>query len=347
MVARRVQGTWITFAVESGHGDPGRGTSIAVDPVSGTIHIVYFVADTGDGKTTGLKYARSKGPSPASSSDFQISFLDTGAPPPPPCDGGCTAPAQCVNSLGQVQCRVPTNDCADSGASVCTSKQVCYSNGCVDVVLPAPDVNDLPIGVGLMPSISLRGSEQVACYYDRINKNLKAVLGDFTMSPPPMIIDGQDDAGNKFGNVGLGCSVAVAPNGTTIGIAYQNFTTGDLMLYEASDVNQGFFAANTVDPGLVDGTYALLGGSTSLAYDATGAPRITYEDATNNDLKYATRRTDGTWAIETLLQTGAYGFWASQTLDATNSYISNLLIGWAGNPPRKIDRIVVKVKPLQ
>src|SRR6266516_2620346 len=58
-----------------------------------------------------------------------------------------------------------------------------------------------------------------------------------------------------------------------------------------------------------------VGQYTSLALDAQSNPRISYYDATNGDLKYASK-SGGVWALETVDAFETVGLYTSLTLDA-------------------------------
>ncbi len=93
-------------------------------------------------------------------------------------------------------------------------------------------------------------------------------------------------------------SLAIAPSGK-IGIAYLDDRSGDLIYAEKQNES---WVTHTVD------STGEVGYFSSLAFDGSNNPHISYFDLTGNNLKYATREVNDRWRIEIVDATGTPGF---------------------------------------
>lgn len=117
----------------------------------------------------------------------------------------------------------------------------------------------------------------VVAYYDSTNDNLKIAACTSPKCIGPVDIRTIDSAGD----VGRSPSIAVGANGNPV-ISYQDTTNGALKIAVCSNPT----CTSTTTTRTVDGSVGV-GPSTSIAIGANGFPVISYQDATNADLRVA------------------------------------------------------------
>jgi hypothetical protein len=322
--AAQAGAAWQIHTVETGasagtNGDVGRYTSLVIDG-DGKPAIAYFqVAGGADGKKTAVRLARAKNANPASEADWDIEDIDSAslpAGPALPC-GGCATGQTCVND-SPARCVAPTSDCNPG----CANAKACVSGRCIAKVNPPlPPLDDVPWGVGVMPSLAhLQGAFYLS-YYDRNKGNLKAAIRRPDGTKTIAIIDGEKN-GADTGDVGAFSSIAV-DSGGRLGIAYSDVAGRELRFYSGRELTGG--TIETVDTGLAGpGTKDFVGADASLAFTAQGIPLIAYHDSSQNDLRYARRISQGSWSIDTVLSQGAHGFFADMAIDNGSAHIVSL-----------------------
>ncbi len=113
------------------------------------------------------------------------------------------------------------------------------------------------------------------------------------------------DTGGPGGTVGLYTSIAIGTDGFAI-ISYYHATDGDLRAYHCTNTACTTGTATTLDTGGAPGS--TVGRYTSIAIGTDGFAIISYQDATNGDLKaYHCTNTACTTGTATTLDTGGPG----------------------------------------
>ncbi len=160
--------------------------------------------------------------------------------------------------------------------------------------------------VGLYPSIQFDAADNpVITYYHKSNGNLlfaTKVGGAWNISE----IDTQDDVGRYS-------SLQRNPNTGLWAVSYENTTTGEFRYAEQAAGNT--WDAVTFDPTLGGG------GFTSLAFDPSGNPTISYYDAFNADLKVAFRAS-GDWFPQTVASKRSQGLYTNIFFTGTTANVT-------------------------
>jgi hypothetical protein len=208
---------------------------------------------------------------------------------------------------------------------------------------PIPDnpteVYPLPGGLGLFVDSARNPQNQapVVVYYDRSNGDLK--LARFNPSSgqfdTPVLLDGSGDV-----DAGWSPSVQVDSAGLAH-VVYVSATHDDLM-YTTDAMNapkeiidDGYRIVGTTVDGLPKPEFHFVGDDAGLVLPAGGgAPLVVYQDATTQEMLLAQRQTNGTWARTSVAGAtdpwpGAYGFFASGALSATDIVMSTWVINQA------------------
>jgi hypothetical protein len=174
-------------------------------------------------------------------------------------------------------------------------------------------------------------------YYDRGRGNLRyveQVAGQWSM---PIILDGEDAMGNDTGDVGQYPSLAFDEAG--LGHVSYVDATHDSLLYvdtmakkpEVADNGYRPMDEQTLDPmPIASPVFHLVGDSSSLQV-TSGVVAIAYQDSTIEQLRFATRGTDGKWSTKPVAGhampfAGSYGFYASMRLQMRQGIISSYAI---------------------
>ncbi len=240
-----------------------------------------------------------------------------------PCDGSCPTDFACVADPASGTICLPLR----SGAcSSCDADELCVDDGAGNAVCrtetPYSSITGLPDGVGLFTSVAIFDGRIVVVYYDRLLRQLRGAranfglsesLADFTAGPLPVGCGPGADTGQW-------ASLAVSPEGDTLGVAYQADGGESLWYYSGTDLSGG--TTEPVDDGLRPVRLDLVGAGADLAFDTNrDQPLIAYADQTTNDLLLA-RRTSGTWQTHLLLTDGAHGSFASVALSGRTAWVS-------------------------
>ena len=287
-------GSWVTVSVDT-TGFVGIYASIAIDS-SDAVHISYRDTTNGD-----LKYATcSSGCTSASNWDI-VSVDTTGYV------GTYTSIAIDSNDAVHISYR-DTIAVGDLKYTTCSSGCTTASNW--DIVSV-----DTTGNVGAYTSIAIDSNDAVhISYFDDTNDDLKyATCSSGCTSASNWNIVSVDTTGN----VGAYTSIAIDSN-DAVHISYRDSTNGDLKYATCSS---GCTSASNWDKVSVD-TTGNVGYYTSIAIDSNDAIHISYNDDTNDDLKYATCAssctTTSNWNIVSVDTTGSVGLWTSIAIDSND-----------------------------
>jgi hypothetical protein len=299
--------TWSKTVVQRiDRGDIGRYAKLVYQ--SGVPVIAYLFIEPGsDGAVrSGVRLAVGASVDAATS----WSFEDVAVNEASPCqDLFCGAGTACVADTGL--CADTRDDCAEE----CGSGQECIDNAgaaeCADVrganaLATYPDATGLYIDAAVRPD----GSLGIA-FYDRPAGNVVVA----TRGPDgwlPVIVDGET-GGTDSGDKGIGLSLAIDAqdnfhlayvDGLSEGLNYQMVAAGGT----AGTVE-------VVDNGILEDGQHLVGDDSHILVTASGEVRISYQDATAGQLRYAVGTPAATaheWTTRAVEQEGFAGFFSQQ-----------------------------------
>ncbi|HEY1546471.1 MAG TPA: hypothetical protein VGG28_01560, partial [Kofleriaceae bacterium] len=203
---------------------------------------------------------------------------------------------------------------------------------------PIPDGSDdiypLPDGLGLWSASARNPKDQtpVIAYYDRGTGELK--LATYSGSTwTTSVLDGGTGSNGTSTDEGWMPSIAVDPSGTAH-VSYASAAANQLRYVVQGQapvtVDNGYRISGTSPDGLPQPTFDFVGANSGLVLIA-GAPYIAYQDATTQELLLGNQLANGSWqhtsiAGATTPWPGAYGFFASDALQASNIVMSNWVI---------------------
>ncbi|MDF1562974.1 MAG: hypothetical protein P1V51_08010 [Deltaproteobacteria bacterium] len=340
--ARRSAGAW-TFHTVDEAGDVGRYSAIAVDG-SGIPVIAYFQKESdSDPLATALKVARAKSATPGAAADWDFVTVEAGNAPPPPCPAGCATGEFCADLGAGPACQTERADCAPA----CASGEVCVDDGgaaACSEELSASALDDLPVGVGLMPAlwVTSAGSVTVA-YHDRIRGTLDLAVG---VNPSTASAGtGSTVAGGGGEVVGLFPAIALDGAGEYV-IIHRDDST-NRVLWNTVTAAGAAVDNGVVDDGLRDPSangVSLVGSDNALVLNG-GQWLVAYHDGTGGNLVLASRATDGTWTRRDLVTDGSAGFWADIALAGGQLRVSHATLRGARIGPLFTDLGVVLTTP--
>ncbi|MCA9522463.1 MAG: hypothetical protein KC609_15900 [Myxococcales bacterium] len=297
----------------------GRYSSLTIDAQS-RLHLAYFVELDQNGET-GIRYARSDSLTPTDGSQFTGTWVKRIKRPnlTTPCNSSCLDDEACIEKNGAQVCRtLDSTPCSP----FCGPGSVCVDGDCVVELRPLPETDRIPVGIGLYTSIAVRDQQVYLAYYDSIEGNLLAARGNLSTGFTSFVIDGASPDGTDTGDIGRFAHLVIAPSGT-IGIAYQDTDNGYLLYWSGTDLENG--TIEVVDDGSNPLVRSLVGADARLLFGPDGQPRIAYQDATFNDVKYA-RYVAGSWQLSTLAEDGALGYYVDQVSTGKDVLVSYLEI---------------------
>lgn len=217
-----------------------------------------------------------------------------------------------------------------------------------------PNVYPLPDSLGLfVDSARLPTQAPVVVYYDRVNGDLKMSKfnpqsGQFGVAT---ILDGQMDR-----DAGWSPSVSIDNTGA-VHLAYVSATRDDLVYMKEGSpseiVDDGYRIVGTTVDGLPKPEFHFVGDDASLQMIGGSVPWIIYQDATTQELLINVKQQDGSWLYTKLAGgvtvgqdwPGAYGFYASSSLRATDIVISTWVINQPADNPFEDNWVEIFIRP--
>lgn len=319
---------WTTQTVDSpgGDGSVGTFTDIEVEPSSGRIHITYLAHDVSGapgigGPASGVKLARSRTPSPAAPSDWEVRWVDA-RPTFDPCNGACTAGQQCVLGSAGAACFDEATGCTPA----CSTAARCVNDGaglaCLATAFP-PSMSDFPKARGLHTSVALDGPETLVAYYDSIDGDVRFARVDAAGAVTTAVVDGDGNDGRRGGDIGR--FPALVKAGDDVVVLYGDFTRHELRAWRGATPGTGG-AFTTVDLGKESGDPGkrFVGAGARVALDANASPLVVYQDASNLDLKMA-REASGTWQPERVIEQGPHGFYSDVAVSGAQAFLVSVI----------------------
>jgi hypothetical protein len=251
-----------------------------------------------------VRYARASTATPSGPTDWTITDVASAATHCRAND--CAMGEACVQTTGV--CTATGTGCT----AACSATQACVMGSC-QAIYGSNWIEDFPPGIGLFNSLRTdsMGAPQLV-FYDRDRGNLMgARLSGSTWST--FIIDGENPDHSDISDRGAWSTLAVASDGTWH-IAYVDGWTENVMYVSVpSGMTTG--TPEVVDDGLGLGTTPfedgdhVIGDSAEIDLDATGHPRLVYQDSTAGTLRYATRGTSG-WTVAVQDMMNSTGYWS-------------------------------------
>jgi hypothetical protein len=325
------------------NGDVGMYASIALDN-TGIPAIAYFRRGSynpgstlEDGASTALIYAVAKKTQPLTAADWVVvgtgntvgGDVEAANRPAAPCNNACSSTQVCVVDPAAAtgdRCATPSTAQCNPGQTPagCTGTQTCVEDTDVNhspvcrTTKAADVLAELPMGVGLMPSLAFMDGHPVIAYYSNLKyddgkpwRAVKAVMGSGTGQTPsfgtPVEIDGDDPppaapavAGPQR-DTGRWPSLAIGPSGQAggrIAIAFADLSNQQLLVYQSDTLTaHASHVVNPGDAGLIhivdDGKpgagenwhpQSFPGVQTSIQFTSSGKLAFAYQDATPVDL---------------------------------------------------------------
>ncbi|HTJ84967.1 MAG TPA: hypothetical protein VL400_24785, partial [Polyangiaceae bacterium] len=232
----------------------------------------------------------------------------------------CNAGSKCVDGDGR--CAPPSTACGtcDAGTECVTLDG---SAQCV-TTLSAGKLDALPVAGGLYISLAKNPAGGLGiAYYDRVEGSLKVAAKD-TAGWTSVTVDGGPQADGTYLDAGVGASLFIDDGGDW----HLSYVDGYNETLKYARVENGAVASiETVDDGLTlggvdfpDGLH-VVGDDSHIAVTPQGDVTISYQDATNGKLRYATgtKTTTGhDWTVKVVDADNFGGFFSGQ-LDANGS----------------------------
>lgn len=220
----------------------------------------------------------------------------------------------------------------DCRPQFCPEGASCLENGqCVadpgdDTPLDDPFIEDRPPAIGLFTRIAATPDGNLALvYYDRAAGNIMGSAFDGAAWGAPFLIDGYGAGDPDVGDCGVGASLAVDDAGTW----HVSYVDGAEETLRYARVEGTTPTTMIVDDGSTDGTNPhpdgrhIVGDDSSIVVTGSGEIRIAYQDATSQRAILARGPGDGTWAIQIVDMDDSAGYFTTQQLVGTTSFVAH------------------------
>ena len=295
---------WKISVVDGGSGvDAGRYAKLHYE--GDTAVIAYLEIEPGSGSgfiTSKVRVAR------GNEQGFTIEDAVVNASTP--CRAAyCSGGTVCVESTGQ--CTAKGTGCA----AACASGQECISDNSCQKIITTDKLDAYPMATGLyIATASLPDGSMGIAYYDRIAGSLDIAQKKGGAWASKTIDGGNPDVPS---DVGIGASLFIDGagdwhlayvDGYTEGVKYAR-VSGEVVKTEAFD--DGLHVGGVAFP---DGQH-IVGDDSSITVDGSGTVHITYQDATNGKLRYATGTPNASghdWKVKVVDAPNFGGFFSHQ-----------------------------------
>ncbi|HJK89834.1 MAG TPA: MYXO-CTERM sorting domain-containing protein [Polyangiaceae bacterium LLY-WYZ-15_(1-7)] len=227
----------------------------------------------------------------------------------------CPEGSTCLESG---ECVMPSSDCTEE----CADDTACVMGSC-EAALPEDFIEDLAPAVGLFTSMAPTSGGLALVYYDRAQGNLMGVEFDGSAWGEPFLIDGYGVGDPDIGDSGLSATLAV----DAAGVWHVAYVDGAEETLRYARIEGGTATTEIVDDGSTDGTDPnpdgrhVVGDDADLVVTDGGEVRITYQDATAQRTMFA-RKSGEEWALSVLDDSDSTGYFTSQVLLGTTSFVA-------------------------
>jgi hypothetical protein len=249
------------------------------------------------------------------------------ASPAPVCEG---CGGVCADPGGGPRCLE-----AATGCTACTgATRVCVGGGaaptCATRFTPPTPLAEVPVGVGLFPSLAFRGDQALIAAMRRMppaaaggaaKGELIGVQVSAALVPGPVVVL------DASGDTGWFPDLRVEAATGQVGIGYHDLTARALRFYLAPELQVGVRPELVDDGRAGDGGQAVVGADSAVVFLPGGGIVALYQDATHGDLELA-RRTAAGWTVGAPVSTsGAVGFFTDAVVAGGSIYVSHARMG--------------------
>ena len=305
-------GSWAVHTVDD-EGDAGRYASLIATPSGVAVsYLVTNVATATPGKpTSAIKVATASGV-PGGATDWTITEVYSAEIP---CRFAlCPEGVACVED-GTCQMEGTGCDCASDEACIEGSCRATFTDDWVEAY---------PEAVGLYTSLANTSAGLGVVWYDRTAGNIWGSAFDGSTWGTPFLIDGYEVGEAFIGDSGVGASLAV----DSADVWHVTYVDGAEETLRYARIEGGTVTTEVVDNGTTDGTTMhddgrhLVGDDSSIVVTDGGEVRVAYQDATAGRAMFARRGGDGTWTLSVVDEDDVTGFFTSQVVIGTTSYVA-------------------------
>lgn len=210
--------------------------------------------------------------------------------------------------------------------SACLENGDCVADPGAETPLDDPYIEDRPPAIGLFTRIASTPDGNLALvYYDRDAGNIMGSAFDGSAWGAPFMIDGYGVGNPDIGDCGVGASLSV----DDAGVWHVSYVDGAEEALRYARVEGGTPTTMLVDDGSTDGMNPhpdgrhIVGDDSSIAVTSSGEIRIAYQDATSQRALLARGSGDGTWEIQIVDMDDSAGYFTTQVLVGTTSFVAH------------------------